>query len=84
MIGTIIAIVIMYFALEWHSKAMIANTFDCYEKMKEAWASGHKMKAVGFCVLTFLGVIIDGTCAGLALLVFWVTLGCLVIDNDRH
>lgn len=67
MIGTIIAIVIMYLALKWHSKTMNANTFDCYEKMKEAWASGHKMKAVG-----------------LALLVFWVTLGCLVIDNDRH
>ena len=23
-------------------------------------------------------------CIGVALLVFWVTLGCLVIDNDRH
>ena len=23
-------------------------------------------------------------CIGLELLVFWVTLGCLVIDNDRH
>ena len=55
MIGTIIAIVIMYFALKWHSKAMNANTFDCYEKMKEAWASGHKMKAVGLALL-FLGL----------------------------
>ena len=82
MIGIIIGIIIMCIALKLSSKAMNANTFDFYDKMKESWASGHKIKAVGFCFLTILGIIIDGTCAGLALLVFWITFGCVVINHD--
>ena len=72
MIGIIIGIIIMCIALKLSSKAMNANTFDFYDKMK----------AVGFCFLTILGIIIDGTCAGLALLVFWITFGCVVINHD--
>ena len=82
MIGIIIGVIIMCIALKLSSKAMNANTFDFYDKMKESWASGHKMKAVGFCFLTILGIIIDGTCAGLALLVFWILFGCVVINHD--